>query len=100
MKITVYDKANWHLNEQTSQESVANQLSHLRVIMNWLEEKNLLSDEGKEIFELGIDQEFSLTSAMVTPLGEKVLNEAYKEWVEKFKLGAPNLDILTKYLEA
>ena len=76
----IYDKAKWHLDQPQDSQTIGNKLEHLRVLMIWLNNNNFLNELGQEIFELGIDQEFSLTSEMVTTKGEELLDKYYAEW--------------------
>ena len=39
---------------------------HFDVVMRWLESQDLLSKEGQEAMEVGIDSDFALTSHMTT----------------------------------
>ncbi|EBK2060126.1 hypothetical protein MJ257_12305 [Paenibacillus timonensis] len=94
-KITVYDKASWHL-EGTQLTG----LEHLKVVMDWLKQHNLLSDAGLEVYELGVDQEFSLTSEMVTDEGKKLLDENYKDWTRVISANYISCDLLDHVLSS
>lgn len=80
--MNVYDKAKWHLDQPNDSRTTENKLKHLSVLMDWLNKNSLLNEDGKEIFELGVDQEFSLTSEMVTTKGEELLDKYYTEWTK------------------
>lgn len=45
---------------------------HFLDIKKWLEENELLSDEGREIMGLGIDGDFSITSQMLNKQGNEI----------------------------
>ena len=79
----VYDKVSWHFPEGEKCPNLDTAKAHLIAIMKWLKENNLLSDEGKEIFELGIDSDFSLTSSMLTEKGNEIIKKGYTEWLKK-----------------
>ena len=66
----VYDKASWHIDNGEDKDEV---LSRFSFLFAYLEKKNMLTDEGKEIFELGIDSSISLHERLVTDEGKKFL---------------------------
>lgn len=78
MKTKVYDKANWHLINDMSKELV---LKHFSFIMNWANNNQLLSDEGKEILELGVDESISLHSRMFNERGNKFMENFYDKYI-------------------
>lgn len=85
--------------ESESSASYEEKLQHLIVIMNWLKDHGLLNEYGLEVYELGIDEEFSLTSKMLTDKGKKVLDEYYNKWIENYKYGeVPSLEFLSNIL--
>ena len=51
MKLEIYDKAKWHIKNEDTKERITAKLRHFAVIMEWLEEKELLTDIGKEILQ-------------------------------------------------
>ena len=65
-KVKVYDKASWHID---AGEPVNNVLTHFKFIMNWCNKNNLLSDEGKEVLEFGIDKSISIHSRLLNERG-------------------------------
>ena len=81
-KIKIYDKVSWHYPEGHNCPSLKAAKSHFIAIMNWLKEKELLSQEGEEIFELGIDSDFSITSSMLNQKGNDVIIECYYDWLK------------------
>lgn len=80
-KITVYDKVSWHYPEGKDCPNLNTAKGHISAIMSWLKKNNLLSEEGKEIFNLGIGAHFSITSAMLTGKGNDVMELYYKKWL-------------------
>lgn len=97
-QVKVYDKAKWHL-ESESDASYEEKLQHLTVIMNWLKDKGLLNKYGLEIYELGIDEEFSLTSQMLTDEGKELLDKCYDKWLQNLRYGEiPSLEVFNKML--
>lgn len=94
-----YDKVNWHFPEGKGCPSLEAAKKHFFVVTQWLKGKGLLSAEGSEALENGIDSEFSLTAHMVTAEGNKILGECYEAWVRTVQYGrTPSTDLLEKCL--
>ncbi|MBQ1659614.1 MAG: hypothetical protein II059_07175 [Clostridia bacterium] len=70
----IYDKASWHIDAGMDEHEV---VEKFRSVFNSLERLDLLSDEGYEISELGIDDSISLNENMVTKRGCKFLDKYY-----------------------
>lgn len=66
----VYDKASWHIDNGEDKVDV---LSRFSFLFDFLEKKNMLTSEGKELLELGIDSSISLHERLVTDDGKKFL---------------------------
>ncbi|QTA83792.1 Uncharacterized protein dnl_62080 [Desulfonema limicola] len=81
-KITVYDKVSWHYPEGKNCQSIEVAKVHFVAVMKWLKENNLLSDDGKEIFGIGVDADFSITSPMLNEKGNDVLKKHYSNWLK------------------
>ncbi|MDR3503932.1 MAG: hypothetical protein P4L79_15280 [Legionella sp.] len=79
--ITVYDKVSWHHPEGQNCPNLEAAKAHFVAVMEWLKKNNLLSSEGKEVFELGIDADFSITSSMLKEKGNDVLKKYYSSWL-------------------
>jgi len=80
--IVVYDKVSWHYPEGNNCPSLETAKVHFLALMNWIKENNLLSSEGDEILELGIDADFSITSSMLNEKGNDVLKKHYSNWIK------------------
>lgn len=94
-----YDKVSWHFPEGKGCPNLGAAKVHLRVVMQWLKDKKLLSSEGREAFESGIDSEFSLTAHMVTAEGNRILGECYALWVRTIQYGQkPSMELLENCL--
>ena len=63
----IYDKASWHIDGGERKEDVIKKFS---LIFDFLEKEGMLTDEGKEILELGIDTSISLHERMVNEKGK------------------------------
>ena len=74
MKTIVYDKAAWHID---AGENKSNVLEHFKFIMTWCHKNNLLSAEGEEILELGVDDSISIHSRMLTGRGNVFMTKYY-----------------------
>jgi DNA-binding ferritin-like protein (Dps family) len=72
----VFDKALWHID---AGESRADVLERFRAVMAFLDEKNLLSEDGQEILDIGVDDSIALTDSMMTDEGTAFLDKYYDE---------------------
>lgn len=81
-KFKVYDKVSWHFPEGKNCPSLYAAKAHFVAIMKWLKNKELLTGEGIEIYELGIDDDFAITSSMLTSKGNEVLQKGYSKWLK------------------
>lgn len=78
MKTLVYDKASWHIDAGEPVESV---LAHFKFIMNWCNQNNLLSEEGEEILEFGIDDSISIHSRLLNKRGNLFMEKYYDTFI-------------------
>ena len=79
MKTKVYDKASWHIE---GGEDLNKVLAHFSFIMAWCSSNNLLSEEGKEIADLCVDQSISLHSRMFTDKGNIFMDKHYDKFID------------------
>lgn len=93
----VYDKVSWHYPEGKNCPSIEAAKKHFIKIMDWLSKNNLLSDDGKEVLELGIDSDFSFTSSMLTDQGNETIKKYYSKWMKTIEYHS---DISTDYLDS
>lgn len=84
-KFKVYDKVSWHFPEGKNCPSLEVALNHIEIIMKWLNENNLLSAEGVEMLEIGIDSDFSITSTMLSKNGNEIMSQNYSEWLKTIR---------------
>lgn len=90
-----YDKVSWHFPDGKNCPSLEVAKVHFDVVMRWLESRNLLSAEGREAMQIGIDSDFSLTSHMLTDKGNQLLATCYTEWVSPLQYGTqPSMTLL------
>lgn len=74
--LKIYDKAQWHID---AGEDAASCVKRIKAVFEFLQEKNMLSDEGNEIVEAGIDSSISLNERMVTVQGKRFLERFYDD---------------------
>lgn len=92
-----YDKVSWHFPEGKGCQSLEAAIIHFTVVMQWLQKKGLLSTEGHEAMQNGIDSEFSLTAYMLTADGVGILDKCYSNWVSSIQYGkVPSTDLLDR----
>lgn len=70
---TTYDSAKWHPEGGAA---------HLKEITALLKNKGLLSPEGLEAADTGVDSEYSLTQHMLTPAGKNFMDKNYSDWLK------------------
>lgn len=70
----IYDKALWHIDAGENQREV---LTKFKLIFSFLEKSGLLTNEGKEILDIGIDSSAVLHERMVTDKGKLFLDSYY-----------------------
>lgn len=98
--IEVYDKVSWHFPEGKNCPSLEAAKEHFVSVMDWLKENQLLSDEGKEVLELGIDSDFSIASPMLNAKGNELMRKYYSDWLRSIDYTKkPNLTLLNNGLE-
>jgi len=98
--IEAYDKVSWHFPEGKNCPSLEAAKAHFAAVMEWLKENDLLSEEGKEVLELGIDSDFSITSSMLNDKGNEVFKKYYSDWLKSIDYAQkPNLNLLNEGLE-
>lgn len=89
----VYDAVKWHVLSQ-QKVPISKATIHFFVIMNWLKQKNLLSDAGKAA---KIDMQFELSDDLLMPLGNAVLSRVYNIWKQQVNYKSkPNTTVLEK----
>ena len=89
----IYDKAAWHIDAGMSEEVV---VKRLKDVFEFLSLNNMLSEEGKEVFELGIDDSCSLNERTVNSKGNKFLKKYYDEVIKNHPVSIK--DALTQKL--
>lgn len=76
----VYDKAEWHIDAGENSKVV---ISRFKLIMNFLKAKSMLSNEGEEIIDIGIDSSISIHERMLTNSGKEFIESYYDNIIDK-----------------
>ena len=64
--MTIYDKAAWQLDGGMEHTKV---ISHFDWIFHWLDQHNMLNEDGQELLDIGIDSAASLHSGLLEEEG-------------------------------
>lgn len=72
--MTIYDKVQWHIDGGESREDV---ISKFNSVFSFLAQNQMLSEEGKEQLECGIDSSASLHEDLVNEVGNRFLKKYY-----------------------
>ncbi|MDR0651674.1 MAG: hypothetical protein LBG12_00060 [Synergistaceae bacterium] len=72
----IFDKAQWHID---AGEPAAEVLGRLKAVFQFLSDQGLLTPEGEEIMQMGIDSSVSLHERLVNAKGAKFLEAYYDE---------------------
>lgn len=76
----IYDKAEWQIDNGVDESVV---LNHFQFVFEWLNSNKLLSKDGLEILEIGIDEEVSLNEELLTTKGNEFLDKYYDALISK-----------------
>lgn len=75
----IIDKAAWQIDGGVPEELVVN---HFKTVFSWLKRHDMLSDEGEEEFEDGIDDCASLNEDLITKEGIEFLEKCYDDYLK------------------
>ena len=70
----VYDKVKWHIDGGEDDDNVRKRFS---MIMEYLYKNNMLSVLGKEIYQVGVNEETSIYDEMLLDNGITFMDEFY-----------------------
>lgn len=94
-EFVTYDKISWHYPNEKGCQNLEEAKVYFSSIMSWLSDHGLLSKEGEEDIEIGIDSSFSLNSSMLSEKGNKLLSLSYDDWAKEVQYGQiPDMTIL------
>ncbi|MDR2492368.1 MAG: hypothetical protein LBD25_02740 [Coriobacteriales bacterium] len=75
----IIDKARWQIDGGVPEDSV---VSHFQAVFSWLCKHDMLSDEGREEFDDGIDCSASLNEDLVTSEALVFLENCYDDFLK------------------
>lgn len=78
--LKIYDKAQWHIDAGENAETVVNKL---KAVFEFLDKKGMLTSEGKEIIDLGVDSSASIHERMLTEDGKQFMDDIYDKVIDK-----------------
>lgn len=70
----IFDKAMWHIDNGENPKDV---VAKFNTVFGFLNKHHMLSTEGIELYELGIDSSISLHERLVNSIGAAFLKEYY-----------------------
>ena len=68
----IYEKAAWYIDEGYEKSVI---IEYFKTVMEYLDEKNMLNEYGKEIYEDGIDASISIHEDMLNEKGNSFMKE-------------------------
>ena len=74
--VKIYDKASWHIDCGEDEKTV---IDRFKAIFDFLNLKELLNEDGKELFDLGIDNSVSIHENLVTDKGKILLDKVFDD---------------------
>ncbi len=74
-----YDKASWHID---GGEQASEVILRFKTLFKFLLDKKMLTEDGIETLEYGMDSSVSLNNTMVTAEGETFLDNYYDEIIK------------------
>lgn len=80
----IIDKAAWQIDGGLQEETV---VKHFKNVFTWLNLHGMLSEEGKEELEGGIDDSASLNEDLVTSEGLDFLEKYYDHYIASIEYG-------------
>lgn len=76
--LKVYDKAQWHIDAGEDSGAV---IDKLRIVLEFLDKEGMLTSEGKEIIDLGVDSSISIHERMLTEKGINFMESNYNKLI-------------------
>lgn len=87
--MVIIDKAAWQIDGGVPEQLVVN---HFKTVFLWLGKHDMLSDEGKEELEGGIDDCATLNEKLITKEGMGFLENCYDEYLKVVAKGKYGTD--------
>ena len=85
--LKIYDKAQWHIDAGENSGAV---IDKLKVVLEFIDQEGMLTSEGKEIMDLGVDSSISIHERMLTDKGRNFMESNYDKLMH---LSAKNIRI-------
>ena len=85
--LKIYDKAKWHIDAGEDSGTV---IDKLKAVLEFLDKEGMLTSEGKEVMDLGVDSSISIHERMLT---EKGINFMESNYDKIMYLSAKNITI-------
>ncbi|MEI0488692.1 hypothetical protein [Brachyspira pulli] len=82
--VKIIDKASWQIDNGVDKKNV---IEHFIFIFKWLDKNDLLTSDGKEMLDIGIDSSISLNEKMVNEKALKFLEKYYDEYIKNIQYG-------------
>ena len=76
----IIDKAAWHIDGMVEPKAV---IEYFKRVIKWLSDKDMLSQEGRETYNSGIDDSISLNESLLTKEALAFLTSKYDTYLEK-----------------
>lgn len=95
ISLQIFDKAAWQIDNGMDEDTV---ISHFTLVFEWLNDHNMLSKDGLDILDIGIDEDTSLNEQLVTEEGAKFLAEYYDKLISESEYDVSiEEDLLSSY---
>jgi hypothetical protein len=95
--VKIIDKAAWHIDGCIVPKELI--VKHFQTIFLWLEQHEMLTDEGKEELNDGIDDCASLNEDLITPEALTFLEQNYDQYLKALDGGKYGNDFNAAELE-
>ena len=93
----VFDKVKWQVNGGVDKRVV---IEHFKFVFSWLHDNQLLSKEGEQSYEFGIDEDTSLSENDVNEIGADFLKKYYDDYISKIEYGQKeDAELLSKMFD-
>ena len=80
INLRIFDKAAWQIDNGMDKDTVIN---HFTLMFEWLKNHNMLSKDGLDILDIGIDNATSLNEQLVTEEGAEFLTKYYDKLISE-----------------
>ena len=84
----IYDKSAWQIDAGIDETVVT---THFKLLFTWLKEKNMLSEEGMELYELDSFSDLSLHERLLNDEGNSFVDSVYDELIGNVPYGSEEI---------